>query len=700
VTEVDQKEVECPARIMFPDFDLTKSDAGPEVKGDGSYRIKDWKAHISHAENNKEEKNAAMAQRLVDKARAEELAKITKEVDKFANDRVHCWVLVKAGRRDITEDLFVEATTGLIYKVDGSPYVGIETIWSDANCWVNMQGEKSMDGLSYDLSDQAKWENVLVQKQVDEALTGRDSEPPKSAKSKGRSPKARTPKTPKSPKAAKSPTKSPRTALASEGKEDGPNNVALDTLDVPRSWTLPPNITKELYRNRFPKFCREIQYRNCLIEKYKECESKVACLVQRVTLYDPTEEDAKRVGRIIEYYRHRTDRMRKKISFVNDAKEIQLFEKGYNELQGLMELIKTPERKIYKFHPNWRKDGMLTRVWKKGTIKETFSNRDDRLTYRSFDMEPIMNKNDKKLQFVFGGDKKQKGQAEQQQQHLTKIVERYSRNPSVAAENDVEERIHWIQPGRREVQIEYHLPEDGIIRKCLVYTMKSGDTKLHENHYMTRCPPNVYKLPSKNDQFKELAFLSQKEKEIFADIRERERNAANLDKTLADEVKLAKFVKDIHDAAQDQVDYMAKEQDEREDEDNVRAEIDYLAPYLNFPNGIPQNRQNAITARNDCLQALKERLLERATIIQEHLDREQAALKSNNDKYNKHKSEDQEKKKEADDEFKRTSEEIMFRLSILENRLKRHGDMAVEQYNELKNKLKNDPRLARQNEKK
>mmetsp|Transcript_22015 Transcript_22015/g.39045 ORF Transcript_22015/g.39045 Transcript_22015/m.39045 type:complete len:146 (+) Transcript_22015:170-607(+) len=145
---------------------------------------------------------------------------------------------------------------------------------------------------------------------------------------------------------------------------------------------------------------------------------------------------------------------------------------------------------------------------------------------------------------------------------------------------------------------------------------------------------------------------------------------------------------------------MAKEQDEREDEDNVRAEIDYLAPYLNFPNGIPQNRQNAITARNDCLQALKERLLERATIIQEHLDREQAALKSNNDKYNKHKSEDQEKKKEADDEFKRTSEEIMFRLSILENRLKRHGDMAVEQYNELKNKLKNDPRLARQNEKK
>lgn len=69
------------------------------------------------------------------------------EVDSSGDNkyqRMHSWVLVRAGRRDIKEHIFIEASTGRIYNTINSPYLAIESIWNHNNYWVNLQFEKKV----------------------------------------------------------------------------------------------------------------------------------------------------------------------------------------------------------------------------------------------------------------------------------------------------------------------------------------------------------------------------------------------------------------------------------------------------------------------------------------------------------------------------------------------------------------------------
>jgi hypothetical protein len=59
--------------------------------------------------------------------------------DKLHGLRVHCWVLVLAGKREVPESFFLEATTGQSYALDFSGYLGVESIWNNRNYWINMQ---------------------------------------------------------------------------------------------------------------------------------------------------------------------------------------------------------------------------------------------------------------------------------------------------------------------------------------------------------------------------------------------------------------------------------------------------------------------------------------------------------------------------------------------------------------------------------
>ena len=58
--------------------------------------------------------------------------------------RVHAWVLVRAGRRDVKDHVFLEPSTGRAYQPASSPYVAIESIWNHANYWVNMNIDRKM----------------------------------------------------------------------------------------------------------------------------------------------------------------------------------------------------------------------------------------------------------------------------------------------------------------------------------------------------------------------------------------------------------------------------------------------------------------------------------------------------------------------------------------------------------------------------
>lgn len=104
--------------------------------------------------------------------------------------------------------------------------------------------------------------------------------------------------------------------------------------------------------------------------------------------------------------------------------------------------------------------------------------------------------------------------------------------------------------------------------------------------------------------------------------------------------------------------------------------------------------------RDECLAALKERLLERANIIQAHLDDEQAKL---------HQKQAMFKRQAATltstmssggsdmaptEDFDRYTEAALFRIEVLQARRDRHEKMALKKYVELAETLDKDVRLA------
>ncbi|RHY46059.1 hypothetical protein DYB38_010915 [Aphanomyces astaci] len=131
---------------------------------------------------------------------------------------------------------------------------------------------------------------------------------------------------------------------------------------------------------------------------------------------------------------------------------------------------------------------------------------------------------------------------------------------------------------------------------------------------------------------------------------------------------------------------------------HAKAETDYLSPFLQSvhshhrtPHGGGRkqvlSREDAHYVRDMCLKNLKERLLERANIIQTRLDKENAALAKKQAAF-------QRSQREHDQEFERFCSETMFRIQILEQRLTRHEETALQKYAELDQRLHSDPRLA------
>ena len=99
----------------------------------------------------------------------------------------------------------------------------------------------------------------------------------------------------------------------------------------------------------------------------------------------------------------------------------------------------------------------------------------------------------------------------------------------------------------------------------------------------------------------------------------------------------------------------------------------------------------AAEAKDGCLNALKERLIDRANIIKGRLDREDAALVKRRNAFER----DRDVMTPAEEEeFNHACEESTFKINILNQRLERHEEISKRRFLELDAKLRADPRLA------
>ncbi|KAJ3595836.1 hypothetical protein NHX12_002250 [Muraenolepis orangiensis] len=92
----------------------------------------------SQREKKEQEARAELLRRQQETQRLQEESEWP-PVDPLQGQRLHCWVLVLAGRREIQENFFIDSLTGRRFAVSNQSFQGIESLWNQHNYWVNIQ---------------------------------------------------------------------------------------------------------------------------------------------------------------------------------------------------------------------------------------------------------------------------------------------------------------------------------------------------------------------------------------------------------------------------------------------------------------------------------------------------------------------------------------------------------------------------------
>lgn len=277
--------------------------------------------------------------------------------------RVHCWVLVLAGKREVLEPFFIEPSSGTRRPTDDPDYEIIESVCNDQNYWVNMQDPKETKGvrdISFDLWDLQKWEYVFLKEPTvaDEDETMNNSD-----------------------------------LLAGEkvGVESGEADDQI--LDLPPSWVSRITISPKQYEDKYPGLSKVVMYRDAKVEMFAEYSQK-DLLVKRLTYF--RDEARTQVKEIHRFYKNRVDKLLRRSNYLLESlnyghakkfanlqgSETYLIEQGSNNLEGQRihewfapgrrreTYIEALSEHIYekgvkrelKFHASARLDGLRQRI--------------------------------------------------------------------------------------------------------------------------------------------------------------------------------------------------------------------------------------------------------------------------------------------------------------------------------------------------
>lgn len=214
------------------------------------------------------------------------------------NKRVHAWVLVCAGQREVKESVFIEASTGRVYSTTNSPYIGIEAVWSCQNYFVNMQGfngTKRVSEMTFDMANTAKWECLFTSGGSSSAAPAPDSPPHEQQ---------------------------------DELEEAEPTEPDIHrTFDAPLTWVNPLVMDRPRYLLRFPPTGkRTIAYSRAKASYFARGVSPQAMTVRIVQYLDNA---CTQVKEIHEWFENRSDKLYKRSRFLlNGAHTVEHYHPG------------------------------------------------------------------------------------------------------------------------------------------------------------------------------------------------------------------------------------------------------------------------------------------------------------------------------------------------------------------------------------
>jgi len=605
------------------------------------------------------------------KEKLEKLAALEKPPpDPLHGLRVHSWIVVLAGKREVPETFFVDALSGLAYATYDERFHGIESIWNHQNYWVNMQDCTSgCKDLMWDLLDCTGWEYMfnttdrqLMLASFQEADA--DDSPQDDGEGGFRDP------------------------FDEEGGQ-GPRQTLQDDdtiVDMPPSWTENIVITPKDFEMRCPAGKKIKLYKKAKLEKFAPYLMKDG-LVSRLSVYGDSE--MKELVETKEFYRHRADKLKERIvntetGFCTEnyypGRTSALREHVYNVSSSTAN-----SDRVMTFYHKARVDGLARREEHALEMTESFAERPDHLFHRH----------------TLFNTKKNFGPAAPPgtgNKAISRIVERFHRNPDVGANDDVAEIVYNAIEDK--ISLTYHTEEERISASVREFQKPPG---LEEKGVVTFAPdlhrtfqvdPTV--RPKRNlELYEMLVDLLHKEEVSKQSIRQAEVETKELLEERMKEELVSELEVSVYDTERnDKYRTLRRDLERKAVEEELRRhemELDYLAPFLAQLGDPPTlTKMQASKLKSDCLADLKQRLIDKANLIQSRFERETAELQRKQQWYQQNQVS---MLKEDEDEYLSYCAEAMFRIHILELRLNRHREMAPHTYEALEKKLRNDPRL-------
>jgi len=573
-----------------------------------------------------------------------------KSIDPLHGQRVHCWVLVRAGKRDVENSFYIEPTTGRKYHTNGSPYLNVQAAWNHKNYWVNMQSLS--EDISFNLQSPDDWEFVFIEE-------GNNSE-------SDLEPIADT-------------DEGAVDIVENEisGEEVKNPDEKINILDLPSSWVRKPILTREAYCRKYGKSGQRTQlFFKSKLESYAEHRHGQG-LVNRLTIY--SDRARTMPAEVREYFKNRRDKLYLRVRYPMSLRVTEYFLVG--RVSGLKMIDEITGRSYdIQFYVESRLDGLLRRREIQGErITETYVDREDLLESRSLrvcDVESGESKSDRNILALPRGQDEDIG--------ITKMKEVFARNTAVNADKDISKRTFQVDRGC--INVLYHYGKGKITRGSRSFYK---DAKMPHDIQLVGANTRPLKEKEIEREFQEAL---QSEKDCYQQVRDTEREIQDILSLRKREELMVVLDLSVFEKARLRANEVAKE---NPDEQVLHVKdplmVDYLTPFLmNFPDLTLITVEEAEEARNSCLKALKERLLERATIIQCRLDDENAMLAKKQAAFQR----SRDHVEGADEEFEKFCSEAMFRIQILEQRLARHEETALQTYAQMDQKLRSDPRIS------
>eukprot|EP00112_Aurelia_sp_Birch-Aquarium-sp1_P024025 Seg740.7 transcript_id=Seg740.7/GoldUCD/mRNA.D3Y31 product="Dynein regulatory complex subunit 7" protein_id=Seg740.7/GoldUCD/D3Y31 len=571
-------------------------------------------------------------------------------VDKLHGLRVHSWVLVLSGKREVPESFFIESLTGCPKACTDDSYHGIESVWNHTNLWVNMQDcSQGTKNLSFDLGDAAKWEYMFVH--MDKPLLALPS------------------------------VNDDPLEVDDDEEEEGDTPV-----DLPPSWVDKIEISPKEFHTRCPNGKKTIIYKKAKLEKFAEYLNRDG-LVTRSSIY--SDNELKDLQEVREHYRNREDKVESRTHFIATGlivercapgRQLALKEHTYKASSPGLESDRT-----MLFYSNARVDGLVKREETSTSMTEYFEEREDFLCYRHV---------------LFGKRVKKFGPQQANNRPIIKMVERFGRNHAIPANQNVKERIFAVSEDR--ILLEYHLEDQRVTSstrefiKPPNYSSDKGTPLQLTPDTTTAFQVDPYaKDPKELDIYNMMVSLLEAEKQCTDKVRESEEEVREILDERMKEESISKLAVSVYDTERNEKAKQRRlelEQKQREEEMRKRdMELDYLAPFLSrIGNPKYLTRQDAFKIKEECLQDLKHRLIDKANLIQARFEKETQELQKKQTWYQQNQMN---MTKEDEEDYLNFCSEAMFRIHILELRLSRHKEMAPQKYMQLDDKLRNDPRL-------